>query len=493
MRSKIILILFFCCVLFNLKGEGTKQLRPNNADFGYINLMDQQNNLGIERTFALYNATDETRLNIRIQNPNQEKIYLGFKANNTNTLYYRIKDPNGNILVAETLVPQTDGDNGKILNYNEAVFGPNVISAGGYKAIVVNPVAGLVGDYSIEFRDPNHNPPSNYARRYFELFDITVVNTSTNKAIDGRLWSKAWDITTTSASRGFNGATYIYTNDGITTQVGFKDFKAWSFIIQSNSTGPGNSGDVAEDRKSINGGVLLPDYKIFLTTPDASAFPTSVVPSISGTPNIDLCDPSGLYCIDINVSNAGIVEYVIDIAGGKGYDHVRDVKLVETTVSGNNCLPWDGLDGQGNPLTILDTFDIILSYQAGVTNLFIHDAENNPEGFNVQHVAPLTGLGQPLLYFDDSNSSVGGSTNLNGCSSNCHQWSSNFGDNKTINTWWVTYFENDTIKDLNLNKPQYFAKALITLMIVRNDTTTKTRFSLFTPSLKGVEKINCSL
>ena len=74
MRSKIILILFFCCVLFNLKGEGTKQLRPNNADFGYINLMDQQNNLGIERTFALYNATDETRLNIRIQNPNQEKF-----------------------------------------------------------------------------------------------------------------------------------------------------------------------------------------------------------------------------------------------------------------------------------------------------------------------------------------------------------------------------------------------------------------------------------
>ena len=445
-----------------LLAEGTKQLQPNADDYGFINLMDQQNNLGTERTFALYNSPKETKLNIRIKNPSTEIICFGIKTVGSAPLFYRIIAPNGTVFINETLVPQVITQNGYIANYNEAVTGPKSINPSGYTPITFTPT--MVGDYSIEFRDPTHNPPTVYAQRKLELFDITVINTITNTAIEGRLWSKAWDITTQSATNPFNGSAYIYTNDGITTQVQFEQFEAWSFIIQSNKNGPGTSGDILADRKSINGGLLLPDYKIFLTKPDPTEFPTSATPSITGVPKIDLCAPTTNYCIDLNVSNPGVVEYVIDIDGSVGYDSPRDVKLTTETIAGANCLPWNGLDGLGNPIAATDTFDILISYQAGVTHLFIHDAENNPKGFSVKHIAPTTGLSDPLLYYDDSSPSVNGATSLTGCATNCHSWAGNFGNNKTINTWWVTFFENDTIKDLTFNKS--LLKAAVDISVI---------------------------
>lgn len=436
----------------NAFSEGTKQLRPTESDDGYINLMDTQNNLGEERTFALYSSTDDTRLNVRINDPANEIVCLGFKPDSDDDLYFRIKDPNGVVVFAETLISTNDGDPGLIEDYNQAVSGPITINTGGYLPIVFTPTAGLAGDYSLEFMDPDHNPPGQYEKRHLALFDVTVVDLSLNQAIDGRLWSKAWDITTTALSKPFSAAVFIYTNDGITTQVQFDQFEAWSFIIQSNSVGPGNSGNVEIDRQSIDGGALAPDYKIFLTSPDPFSFPESAVPTIVGVPAIDLCNSSDSYCIDINVSNPGIIEYVIDIDGGIGYDHTRDLKLTTAIEGGSNCLPWDGKDGLGNALTTNDSFNVILAYQAGVTHLFLHDAENNPNGFQVAHVSPDNGLGDPLQYFDDGDPAVGGVTNLEGCSMSCHLWDSNFGNNKTINTWWVTFFENDTLRDISLTQ-----------------------------------------
>ena len=429
--------------------EGTKQLRPNETDFGYINLMDQQNNLGTERTFALYNAPEDTRLNIRIKDPANEQIHLGFKLFDTDPLYFRIVAPDGSLLLPQTLVPAVDGNPGRIIDYDEAVRGPSTIDPNGYLPITVTPT--MAGDYSLEFYDPAHNPPGTYAKRQFELFDVTVENTTTNSAVDGRLWSKSWDITTRSLANPFDSKAYIYTNDGITTAAQFQDFAAWSFIIQSNSTGPGTSGDVLIDRQSIDGGILLPEYKIFLNEPDEEEFPVSAVPSITGVPEIETCAAEDEYCITIEISNPGVIEYVIDVDGAEGFDHARDVKLLKNTTAGTNCLPWDGKDGNGNDLTTNDTFDIILAYQAGVTHLFIHDAENNPSGFEVEHISPAVGLGDPFLFYDDTQPAVGGSSDLVGCSTDCHSWTGNYGDNKTINTWWVTFFENDTIKDVVLS------------------------------------------
>lgn len=406
--------------------------------------------MGTERTFALYNASDDTRLNIRIGDPLDEIVHLGFRTFKTNPLFYRIKAPDGTIAVPETAVPMTDGLPGRIIDYDQAVAGPNVLNATGYSPIIFDPsITNQTGDYSIEFRDPNHNPPGTYSKRIFELFDISVVETSTNTAIDGRLWSKSWDLTTNGSSNDFNGSSYIYTNDGITTKVGFNGFQPWSFIVQSNSTGPANSGVVTTDRQSIDGGILLPDYRIFLTEPDPSEFPISEIPVVTGYPNLDLCTSSSHYCINLELSNPGVVEYVIDIDGSPGFDDPRDVKLITEVVTGENCLPWDGLDGLGNPLTATDKFDIILSYQTGVTHLFIHDAEKNTNGFNVEHISPGLSTTTPKLFYDDSG--ISGATELDGCSSNCHVWTSNFGNDKTINTWWVTFLDNDTIKDLSIN------------------------------------------
>ena len=57
-----------------------------------------------------------------------------------------------------------------------------------------------------------------------------------------------------------------------------------------------------------------------------------LLPTITGVPYIDLCTPSSSYCIDIEVSNHGIVNYMIDIDGNNGFDHPRDVELIAATV-----------------------------------------------------------------------------------------------------------------------------------------------------------------
>jgi len=324
---------FFLGSFALLFAEGTKELRPTEASFGSINLMDTKNGLNKERTFALYTATDETRLNIRISDFNNEIIYMGFSTFKDDDLYFRIKDPNGNVVFGEMLVPQDNGDPGKIVDYDEAVFGPNILGADGYMPLTFQPT--MAGDYSIEFNDTDYEPNINdddgvYPKRKIELFDITVYNQASLEVKPGRLWSNAWDLTTDTRSgdKDFDGSVFILTTDGITTKADFNDFKPFSFIIQSNSTGPTNTGNLEADRQSTTQGILLPEYRIFLNEPDKDEFPPSIVPTINSVPQFDLCNLSTDQCIEIEVSNPGVINYIIDLAGGPGFDDPRDLELI---------------------------------------------------------------------------------------------------------------------------------------------------------------------
>ena len=423
--------------------EGTKQIRPTQGDYGYLQIGDQRNGLTVDRNFAMYSADEDTRLNIAISDPVNELITFGIRPETNDPLYFRIKDPNGNIVWGPTLLSTTDGDPGRILDYDEAVAGPSVVDAGGYNALTFQPT--MVGNYSIEF-NPNDPLVVDREQRVFDLFDITVVNTVSNEAIDGRLWSRAWDINTNASSHAFNGSAYVYTNDGIVTFLEFQDFSPWSFIIQANSHGPQNTGVVEVDRQSIADGVLLPEYRIFLNIPDTTVFPVTEVPEITGVPELDGCSVGGDYCINLSLSNEGIIEYTLDIDGDVGDDHIRDIVGTVRVSPGENCIPWDGRDGEGNLLEAGDTMDIYVSYQTGLTNLLVHDVENNPGGFNIQHVYPEVGINTPMMYYDDTQ--IGGGSNFDGCLNNCHDWDSNYGNNQTINTWWATFFENDTVFDV---------------------------------------------
>ena len=54
------------------------------------------------------------------------------------------------------------------------------------------------------------------------------------------------------------------------------------------------------------------------------------------------------------------------------------------------CLDWDGLDGLGNPIPDEQGFKIpvIISYEQGVYNFPIYDAELMTDGFTIEAIRP---------------------------------------------------------------------------------------------------------
>ncbi|HEX8545341.1 MAG TPA: gliding motility-associated C-terminal domain-containing protein, partial [Cytophagaceae bacterium] len=443
--SSLIGTAIILCNLSSLFAEGTKELNPSLNDKGFIqiwDITDQPN-----RKFATYLANADQRLHIKICNPG-EKIYMGFRIQNAapnNTAYFRLKDPSGNVVMGPTLISSAN-TTGNINTYNEAVAGPKqLVGANGYDGFEYT--STTTGDYYIEFNyHPTNNPTfpataSTY-QRTFEFFDITVGNAA-NKAVDGRLWCKAWDLILGNFTRVFNGRMFIYANDGIVTKVEFNAIQPNGFIVSANSKGCTNTGNSFENRLSRPGNVTFPEYKIFLNDPDINCYPTGIFGKLNSAPTISGCDPNN-RCINISVDKEGNVDVILDLDGNPGYNPGTRDRVFSTILKvGNNCIPWDGKDGQGKMVVPGTTFPIQIDYFNGITHLPLYDVENHTKGFIVDLVRPVGP--KPMLFWDDSGI-PGGTKNLTGCNDpgGCHAWpfteytntSASYGDVKTINTWW---------------------------------------------------------
>ncbi|NNM15861.1 MAG: hypothetical protein HKO56_04310, partial [Bacteroidia bacterium] len=247
------------------KAEGTKQLAPASSDPSTLNI--RRNAL---QQFAWYGNTDSlNRLFIHIDDFSNEQILLGFKKDTnelmTQDVYFRIKDASGAIVYGPTMVP-TSGT-GYIQNHGNAVIGPNTLTggAGGYTPFSFSPASN--GDFYIEFN--RDNPVTLQASECrLGLWDITVANTTSNTAIDGRVFSYNWGLNAGSFTNNFNGSFYIYSDDRIVTKATFNDFQPWRFYVYCNRYGVQNTGLIAEDRKSVAFEVTEPQFKLFLNDPD---------------------------------------------------------------------------------------------------------------------------------------------------------------------------------------------------------------------------------
>lgn len=407
--------------------EGTKQFLPTSSDNGCIQVND------VGRPFALMTNTDPLqRLYFHISSTT-EKVYFGFSRHSTSVAssgQYQIKNPSGTIVMGPSNIP--NGGAGKIGSYAEAVAGPKIggSPAAGYSPLSYTPVT--TGDFYIEFSSSNND---NYR---FEFFDLTVVN-ALNTPIDGRLWSYAWDLNTWTASNGFNGSFYVYTNEGYVSKVNMNGIQAYGFVTSCNGTGPKNTGNLVVDRMSVDGNSTRPDFKIFVNNPDITVYPSATAPTIT-TPvsitggNIYYGSP---VQFTVGVSAPGTMQFIISINGVTGYQAgTSDVLVVTNVVAGMNTINWDGKDAYGNYPAAGTTVEISTGFSAGITHLPIYDPETHPNGFIVDRVRP--GTGSAPIRWDDSNFS-GGGVNISGGSGNGHLWATNFGDVRTMNTWWNGY------------------------------------------------------
>jgi len=432
-------ILFVSWIFTNALAEGTAQLRPTSSDYGNVQVND------VGRPFALESNTDSLhRLYIHIKN-SSEKIYFGFQPKDKTSGHgtFRIKDPSGTVVYARTNVPVAAGA-GYINTYAEAVAGPKIAGfpSGGYSPLTLTPT--ITGDYYIEFTTTLG------AAYHFDLFDITVVDNS-NIPILGRLWSYAWDLNTQGALNTFNGTMYIYSNDKYITSVFLNGIQPWGFVVSCNSKGTKNTGNPATDRQSCAGNSTYPEFKVFLSKPDTTVYTQAIIPtmiedlSVIGSPITG--SPVKFY---LNMNKGGTVELFLDLDGTLGYQAGnKDVVIVKTIKAGGDTIIWDGKDAQGTFVVQHVTVGVTSRFATGVTHLPIYDPEYNANGFIVNRITP--NASRAAVYWDDSK--FGGTVNFIGASGNNdgHNFpdtTGGYGNNRTINTWW-NGFENDNLKSFS--------------------------------------------
>jgi gliding motility-associated-like protein len=418
--------------------EGTKQIAPFPGREGKLCIDKSRND------FAFFNAPPEFRLNIFI-NDVTEKISFGLgKVIHIDSLapvQYQVKDPDGVIVIGPLPVPKTGA--GFISTWAQAAAGP--FAPGGYTPIQCIPA--MPGNYSIEFfYPPDQGVFYTYASFVtFEYFDITVVSSS-NQPVPGRVWSKAWQfncgpVEPPPTGSRFYGTMFILSNDSIVTSINCNGFVGGTFSISSNQTGCSNTGDIAADRQSRPGFHTYPQYKIFLSDPDSTIFPTGKAkPGISLPLAITNNCASGSVDFGIKVTQDGVIEILVEVDPNPGPDP-RDVKLTASVLSnpggnGYNQIRWNGIDGLGRPVTNGSSATATIRFIHGITHLPIYDIEYNDKGYIVEVVRPPGP--KPDIYWDDSLLPYGNTVNLTGCNDilGCHLWDIFLGDTNTINSWW---------------------------------------------------------
>ena len=393
---RFITVLFFLQIASFVFAEGSKELSPTASDelMLYINSNDYGD-------FGSYDVPAESsRLNISIWDDTVEEVYFGFSctADNAGTpeggFWFRVKDPQGNVVHGPFFV---DCGTANASTHSLAAAGPDVIAAGGYNTAPAyasfNPTSGM-GDYYIEFSE---NMAGNGLFAFnIKWFDITVVENGTT-AMPGRINSKNWafrsppiniDPPDCSYDREFNGGVYSYTQDGFVTKLDFANsgFKGLAFGLAFNSTGPGTSGNLIIDRRSVNdlnATANAAEHRIFLNEPDIDCFPSSDDACGQVSLSSISCDGSS-FCINVDVENVGQIEVLLDFAGGNGiFDPgTEDVLIVESfTATSTVCLEWDVMDGLGNPVDPTGTIPIVLTYTQGVQHYSAFDVEKLENGF----------------------------------------------------------------------------------------------------------------
>ncbi|MDX1666435.1 MAG: hypothetical protein R3350_04375, partial [Saprospiraceae bacterium] len=479
-RLPMVLIVLFGIGLTEMKGEGTRQLAPNSD--GIVMLETGRDDFG---DFADFDGPAESRLLFRIKTAG-ERVYLGLSQEYTNQgnpmvnaldLQYKFRIKRINESGADPIVhgPFTiTQDNFNVSGWSDAVFGAYDTTATKNGEFIFVFIPSQAGDYYIEFDDESTDgdPKVNIG-----FWDITLTNDQLDP-IEGRLWSKNWALRTPPKKgsqfpdcawdRKFNGTFYSYTNDGFVSKIDLDDsgFQGLSFNVAFNMTGPGTSGNFAEDRKSIEG-VNATDnaamHKIFLSEPDITLFPSGDCGEIITNDFINCED--GSFCFEVTVTRAGQVDIFLDFNRNGVFDpNSQDVNLVYCFMDEERsaCIPWNGLKGDGSSISFADTLNIIYSYTQGIQHWAMYDVEFIKNGFCVETVRPICGtdIASNKLFWDDRNISDLPGTGQprdgrNGCicrTDNCRTWNffdpnttceslndditEGYGDKNTLNTWW---------------------------------------------------------
>lgn len=475
--------------------EGIQQVAPT-ADDAPVMLETNRADFG---NFAAFDGPESSRLYITIGDLN-EKIFIGlaeeysddgepFPGSFSGQYQFRIRYNDGSVSDPVVHGPfVVTPSNANVSGWADAAFGVYQTTEMQDGQLMYEFQPTELGNYYIEFSDVGFQDATS-ERVNIPFWDITVANNGT--PANGRVWSRNWAFRTPQINgdqlpecvwdREFNGTLYSYTTDGFVSRINFQDagLQGLSFNIAFNSTGPGGTGVLANDRKSIpgtNATLNSAEHQIFLSEPDPTLFPSGVCGTID-VPDSFRCLNQDSLCLDLTATKPGQVEIILDFNQNGILDpNSFDVALVAEFPEGqlNNCVPWDGLRGDGSPISASDTIDIIFNYSQGIQHWSAYDVEFMRNGYCIETLRPICSTNQSsdFLYWDDTDIPELPGTGAvidgrNGCDCNtmCRNWdnfslngstcqdfgdedTSGYGDKNTINTWW--FANTTTVVTLNV-------------------------------------------
>ncbi|MEZ5047733.1 MAG: hypothetical protein R2831_12165, partial [Chitinophagaceae bacterium] len=516
MQKRIyILLLFLSLTLLSVLpklgfAEGSSTANPNSSVVTALSILPNQNR------GSYLGCNTDSRIRIRIVDNATENIYYGFDwraysstvvttpAPAITNMYMRIFDPNGT-QVAQINLPSSGA--GYISGYSDANIGANIAGSapGGYSPLSYNP--SMNGDYWVEFyqsTDGGNTMLSGAAPTgwcFSPYWDIQVA-TAAGIRHNGRVFCRNWSFNAmhptlfyTSFDQDAAPEIYAWSTDSNIVKINFtSEFKPIAFNVAVTEYGIVNTGNFANDRKSVNSLLapsLLNGYNLFVNVPDTTQFPPALP-----TPAPKLEEPIIVGCsspfqIRYTTYGAGDVRLLLDLNGVTGYQANSSDRILEAfdVQPGLNTMTWDGLNGLGAPVPSGSTFQMSLSYYKGRFNIPIYDAEINKNGFDIETIAPVADP-NIKLYWDDSNlpnvgtfcdaTATGALNNTTGSGldntfvgtiSPCHAWSGDgnvnqiipapavgtnettnlqcddFGNVRVINTfgWGTTVFDSATV------------------------------------------------
>ncbi len=443
---------FFTTILSLLSllifAEGTKQFSPTAGHQYYLVVRN-----GGERGCFGTIACDEISKKICFEvKSTTEKVYFGTNPNFSGGTYnYQIKKLDGTI-VQQGALPTSNAP-GFIADYEVAVTGPSAVYTGGYSALTFNPPAA--GTYIFDFDIGS----GNNTEKEIKYFDITVANQA-NIEQKGRVWSMAWNFTTTSSTVSFTSKLYPYSADSVVTEISFNGMSPYAFSVSCNMNGCNNTGNFVLDRRSVPGNFTYPQYKVFLNNPDIDLFPSGTMGQIDSVTVNNPCD--GQVTFNVYANKPGLVDFLIEVNGIPGYQ-IED-KFLTTTVEPNiaNTILWNGVTDNGDTVPNGKYINIQGTFVNGRTNLPLYDVEYgddvNWKGFDVALIRPPGP--RPKVFWVDTliynPPYPASSIELNGCEGTCHSWGY-VGDTKTINTWWYSLTASLIPVDLRYRRSNFTA------------------------------------
>ena len=406
-----------------------------------------------------------------------ETLYLGSSAQNVGNGRIDVRKANG--FTAST---GANTNLGKISSRNQEKQGP--IGTGRYNAYSFTVEAGEGGVWEIDFISPDASRVTTYPTAidvddtwaqpntaYIAAFDVSVY--SGGVPITGRVFTNVFTgMLGTSSDDKFNAKLQVLTKDGYIYDVDNNGQAGMLFVFFANNKGfrdgSGNalyksvtstaSPNVKDPRTGDSGTDIT--HKIFFNTPNADLSEEDITPDGTTTwlkeatvvspiiSNFDFKGNEGTSgsagispltsYITFNTNQAGSYNIKLSLNGDNDFNDPEDRILTGPAVNDFNNIPWDGLNGVGNAVSetiVISTSGMIATLVSGEVHFPFLDVENNTKGMIITRT---NGVGAPNnnVYWDDT--SIGfGTSSLTGSSSalNGHKWSSDFGEERGLDTW----------------------------------------------------------